>query len=92
MTNQITFNTGRPYSTEGQIITATIVGSYICDMFGDERLIVFMEDQTRMIDQYLDLSELTEKAIMQNYDNSYYVSKHKKETQSYKIMQNHRGY
>lgn len=71
--NTITFNTGRGYSTDGQEITATVLTTYIDDMFSETNLIVLVNDKTRNIKQYIDINELTETAVMRAYDNRLYI-------------------
>jgi len=73
----ITFNTGRGYSAEGQIIVAEEHGELLpIDEWLDgaeqqEQYIIF-EDKTRGIKGRIDFCELTEKSIMKNYDEKNY--------------------
>lgn len=62
----ITFNTGRKYTNEGQVITATLHG---------DGVVTFM-DHSRMIDgefgPITPAQELTENLVMAMYDNGTY--------------------
>ncbi len=73
--NSITFNTGREYSAEGQIIVATEFGCYDdIDWFGDSDInqYIIFNDITRGIAGKIELCELTETAIMEAYDKGQY--------------------
>lgn len=76
---EITFNTGRHYSPEGQIVKATEFGTPYeeIDFFdpetkADEQYIVF-EDVTRQIKGKIIFCKLTEMEIMYRYDKGDYT-------------------
>lgn len=74
---EMTFNTGRGYSAEGQVIRAAVIKCEIDDC-GFEWLTVAFEDKTRGINGIIrDLLYFGEADIMLAYDNVRYTSTHK---------------
>lgn len=66
MTNTLQFNTGRPYSDQGQRIFAKIVGHH------DDLKIVAMIDRDRHLAEYVLVFNFTREDIMTAYDKSLY--------------------
>ncbi|CAK2046212.1 conserved hypothetical protein [Vibrio crassostreae] len=64
--SEITFNTGRGYSSSGQQIHAKVIEDT------GETLRVRFSDQTRGIDGEIEVSELTATNIMHEYDAGQY--------------------
>ena len=73
MSETIKFNTLRGYTPEGQIIEASVIGTEPCPIFEDETVLrVKFTDHSRNISGTMTVSELSERAIMQSYDNGWY--------------------
>jgi len=67
----IEFNTGRQYTPEGQLIEAWVV--FIDNSLPESPLLgVYFNDTSRMISGYVKVRELTERAVMDAYDNGRY--------------------
>lgn len=67
MTKTIEFNTGRRYTSAGQLITATL---------HDDGVVTFM-DHSRMIDGEFPMPEFStfgDRLVMQMYDNGRYIA------------------
>ena len=64
----IEFNTGRQYTKDGQRITAEIIDTKTCDIFGDLTHLVRMIDHSRGLDYLYELPELTSHEVMRAYD------------------------
>ena len=65
---KIEFNTGRNYTAEGQRITAEIIDTKTCDLFGDLTHLVKMIDHSRGLNYLYELPELTSHEVMRAYD------------------------
>jgi|LNAP01.1.fsa_nt_gb hypothetical protein len=69
--NSIEFNTGRQYTSEGQIVEAWVVGI-------DQSIpewpvkVVYFKDRSRMIDGLVRVRSLTEREVMEEYDHGRY--------------------
>jgi len=69
--NSIEFNTGRKYTPEGQHLEAWVVA--IDQSIPELPLnVVYFKDHSRMIDGLVRVRSLTEKEVMEEYDNGRY--------------------
>ena len=74
MANQsLSFNTGRGYSSEGQIINCEVVGKTTCPILDEDMLEVRFDDVTRGITGVVTIYSLTQSEVMNAYDNNQYV-------------------
>lgn len=69
--NAIEFNTGRQYTSEGQVVEAWVVA---IDLTIPEIpfKIVYFNDKSRMISGYVRVRALSEKEVMEAYDRGHY--------------------
>ena len=67
------FNTGRGYSAEGQIITASVVSVAPCEIFGTPLLTVDFHDVTRGVKGRVVVDSFTEAAVLAAYDKGGYA-------------------
>ena len=63
----VKFNTGRPYSLEGQIIVATLFTHNDCQF-------VYIEDISRGLEHIIKTDNLLPDIIMRHYDECHYVN------------------
>ena len=69
LSQEITFNTGRQYTAEGQQINATVL-----EVMEDGRYRVRFDDISRMITGVVEVTQFSEAAIMTEYDAMRYTS------------------
>lgn len=65
---KLKFNTGRGYSPEGQIITAVLVSTAPCPLFGTPLHTVDFHDVTRGIRGRVTVCDFTEASVLAAYD------------------------
>lgn len=69
VSQEITFNTGRQYTADGQQIKATVL-----EVMEDGRYRVRFDDISRMITGVVEVTQFSEAAIMTEYDAMRYTS------------------
>ncbi len=69
LSQEITFNTGRQYTADGQQIKATVL-----EVMEDGRYRVRFDDISRMITGVVEVTQFSEAAIMTEYDAMRYTS------------------
>lgn len=70
----MTFNTGRHYTPEGQVIKAMIVDVIQGDFWEETEYLVHFWDQSRHIWGEITISEFSEREIVSAYDKGGYKS------------------
>ena len=73
---KLKFNTGRGYSSEGQIITAVLVSTAPCPLFGTPLHAVDFHDITRGIRGRVTVCDFTEASVLAAYDRGGYDPAH----------------
>lgn len=73
---KLKFNTGRGYSPEGQIITAVLVSTAPCPLFGTPLHAVDFHDITRGIRGRVMVCDFTEASVLAAYDRGGYGPAH----------------